>query len=421
VPDIAIECHDVWKSYRIYHQRAHTLKERVLSRRNRFEEFWALTGVDLEFPTGSTTGIIGANGSGKSTLLKTMARILTPNRGSVRVSGTISSLLELGIGFHPELTGQENVYLSGSLMGRSKRDIAALYDGIVEFAGIEAFMDSPVKNYSTGMYARLAFALAVSVEPEILLVDEVLAVGDESFASRCFERMAEFRAQGRTIVIVTHSLDTVRSLCAQAAWLDKGVVKEVGPSHDVVAGYLGHVHRDTSDRPPEEPIVVASGDHFGSSEVVVTELGFFDAHGRSVGSFRTGDPMVIRLRYRVDRPVADLSCTVAVYRSDNLALMTAQNSNSVGLWLEPSGEGTIEVVIPELPLLRGTYLISVALHDKAVRRFYDWHERRFSFMVFDNRDSALEGGSVQIQSEWRTTDAHAPHMSLDHGPPAGYM
>lgn len=416
MPDIAIECHDVWKSYRIYHQRAHTLKERVLSRRNRFEEFWALTGVDLEFPTGSTTGIIGANGSGKSTLLKTMARILTPNRGSVRVSGTISSLLELGIGFHPELTGQENVYLSGSLMGRTKRDIAALYDEIVEFAGIEAFMDSPVKNYSTGMYARLAFALAVSVDPEILLVDEVLAVGDESFASRCFERMAEFRSQGRTIVIVTHSLDTVRSLCAQAAWLDKGVVKEVGPSHDVVAGYLGHVHRDISEHEPDEPIVVSSGDRFGSSEVVVTELGFYDAEARSAGAFRTGETATVRIGYRVDRPVADLSCTVAVYRSDNLAYVFGQNSKAAGLHLEPSGEATIELVIPELPLLRGTYLVSVALHDHAVRRFYDWHERRFSFMVFDSRTSAVEGGTVRVDSEWRATDAHAPHLSLDRGP-----
>jgi ABC-2 type transport system ATP-binding protein len=416
MPDIAIECHDVWKSYRIYHQRAHTLKERVLSRRHRFEEFWALTGIDLEFPTGSTTGIIGANGSGKSTLLKTMARILTPNRGSVRVSGTVSSLLELGIGFHPELTGHENVFLSGSLMGRSKRDVAALYDEIVEFAGIQDFMDSPVKNYSTGMYARLAFALAVSVDPEILLVDEVLAVGDESFANRCFERMAEFRSQGRTIVIVTHSLDTVRSLCAEAAWLDKGVVKEVGPSHDVVASYLGHVHRDTTDHPPEEPIVVAGGDHFGTSDVVLTELGFFGADGRSAGAFRTGEMMRIRLGYRVERPVDDLSCTVAVYRSDNLAYVFGQNSKSAGLHLEPSGEATIEVVIPELPLLRGTYMVSVALHDHAVRRFFDWHERRFSFMVFDNRNSAVEGGTVSITSEWATTDAHAPQLSLDPSP-----
>ena len=411
--DIAIECHDVWKSYRIYHQRAHTLKERVLTRRHRFDEFWALTGVNLEFPAGSTTGIIGANGSGKSTLLKTMARILTPNRGAVRVSGTISSLLELGIGFHPELTGQENVYLSGSLMGRSQRDIAALYDEIVEFAGIQEFMDSPVKNYSTGMYARLAFALAVSVDPEILLVDEVLAVGDESFANRCYERMAEFRSQGRTVVIVTHSLETVRSLCAQAVWMDKGVVKEVGPSQDVVASYLGHVHRDTSDHPPEEPITVTSGERFGSSEVVLTELGFFDAEGRSAGAFRTGERMTVRIGYRVDRPITDLSCTVAVYRSDNLAYVFGQNSKSEGLPLEPSGQADIELVIPELPLLRGTYLVSVALHDHAVRRCSDWHERRFSFMVFDNRTSSVEGGTVQVATEWRATDAHAPHLSLD--------
>ncbi|MDQ3897347.1 MAG: ABC transporter ATP-binding protein [Actinomycetota bacterium] len=416
--DLAIDCHDVWKSYRIYHQRAHTLKERVLARRNRFDEFWALTGVDLEFPTGSTTGIIGANGSGKSTLLKTMARILTPNRGTVRVSGTISSLLELGIGFHPELTGHENVYLSGSLMGRTKRDMDALYDEIVEFAGIEAFMDSPVKNYSTGMYARLAFALAVSVEPEILLVDEVLAVGDESFAGRCFERMADFRRQGRTIVLVTHALETVRSLCAQAAWLDKGVVKEVGPSHDVVASYLGHVHRDISEQEPDEPIAVSPGDHFGTSEVLLTEMGFYDADGNSVGSFRTDETFVIRIGYRVEKPVKNLSCTFAVYRSDTLAYVFAQNSKAAGLYLDPSGEGTMEVVIPRLPLLRGTYLVSVALHDYDVRRFYDWHERRFSFIVFDNKTSSVEGGTLHVESAWRSTDAHAQHLAYEPAPEA---
>ena len=179
----AVVCEEVWKSFRIYHQRSNSLKERVITRRNHFEEFWALKDISLEIPHGATLGIVGSNGSGKSTLLKTIARILTPNKGSVHVEGRMSSLLELGTGFHPELTGRENVFLGGSVMGMSKLELNKNYSGIVEFAGIESFIDMPMKNYSSGMYARLAFALAISVDPEILVIDEVLAVGDEDFQS----------------------------------------------------------------------------------------------------------------------------------------------------------------------------------------------------------------------------------------------
>ncbi len=246
--DIAISCDGVWKSYRIYHQRAHTLKEKVLSRAHRYEDFWALKGIDLEVEAGTTIGIIGANGSGKSTLLKTLAKILTPNKGSLTVRGTISPLLELGTGFHPELTGKENVFLAGSLLGQPKKEIEKRYDGIVDFAGIETFMDIPVKNYSSGMYARLAFAVAISVDPEILIVDEVLSVGDEGFQMKCWERISELRAEGRTIVLVSHSLPTVRTLCSKAVWLEKGTVREVGKAADVVADYLAEVHHETAEQ-----------------------------------------------------------------------------------------------------------------------------------------------------------------------------
>jgi ABC-2 type transport system ATP-binding protein len=393
----------MWKSYRIYHQRAHTLKEKVLSRGHRYDEFWALRDIDLSIPVGTTLGIIGPNGSGKSTLLKTMAKILTPNRGVVRVNGTMSSLLELGIGFHPELTGRENVFLSGSLLGQTRSDVEQRYDSIVEFADIEEFMDTPVKNYSTGMYARLAFAVAVSVEPEILLVDEVLSVGDENFQMRCYERISEFRRQGRTIVLVSHSLDTIRSLCDEAVWVDEGVIRQAGEAHEVVASYLAEVHGS----PDVDPMLALTGRRLGTGDALITKVAFLDETGAPTTSFHTGKQMTVRLRYQASRPVYDVSCAVTIFRAETLVLLFSQNTREGGVPLDLSGEGTIEFTIPELPLLKGSYLMSVALHDHMAKKVYDWHERRYSFLVFENPELPYAGGLMHVPSEWKVSHARA--------------
>lgn len=403
MPDNAIVCEDLWKSYRIYHQRSHTLKERLTSRRSRYDQFWALKGVDLEVVSGSTVGLIGQNGSGKSTLLKTMARILSPNRGTVEVNGAVSSLLELGIGFHPELTGRENVYLGGSLLGLTRRDIDARYDEIVEFAGIEPFMDAPVKNYSTGMYARLAFATAVSVDPEILLIDEVLSVGDESFQMRCYERIAEFRNDGRTIVLVSHSLDTIRSLCSQAVLIHEGVVTLAGNPHDVVAGYLREIYAETEHQ--QEGTL--GPNRFGTGEAEITQVGILDGEGEPGSMFRTGDSLTIRVNYRLNESLADASCGIAVYRAENLTYLFGHNSREAGISLGPSGAGTLEYTVPSLPLMAGSYVVTVALHDTA-KRIYDYHDRQYSFLVFERPGSQVEKGIVQVPSQWKVGPSRIP-------------
>jgi ABC-type polysaccharide/polyol phosphate transport system ATPase subunit len=237
VSDVAISCEGVWKRYRLYEHRSGTIKDRLLSGRSHYRTLWALSDVSVEVRSGTSLGVIGANGSGKSTFLRVIAGILEPDRGSVRTRGVISSLLELGMGFHPELTGRENLFLSGVLMGWTKRDIAARYDDIVEFAGIESFMDAAIKTYSTGMYARLAFALATAVEPDILLVDEVLAVGDEAFQARSRARIAELWSEGRTVVVVSHSREMINDLCDSAVWLEGGVVKATGDVEQVTSAY----------------------------------------------------------------------------------------------------------------------------------------------------------------------------------------
>ncbi|MDQ4133779.1 MAG: ABC transporter ATP-binding protein [Actinomycetota bacterium] len=395
--DVAIRCRDVWKSYRVYHQRSHTLKEKVLSRRNRFDEFWALNGVDLEVRTGTTLGILGSNGCGKSTLLKTMARVLTPNRGSVEVSGTVSPLLELGTGFHPELTGRENLYLGGSLLGRTQRDIASKYDEIVEFAVMADFMDMPLKNYSSGMQARLAFALASSVDPEILLVDEVLSVGDERFQIRCHQRIAEFRAEGRTIVLVSHNLDTIRSLCSQAAWMENGIVRSAGPAHDVVGTYLVEVHGETDDRQSSPSL----GSRYGNGHARITDVVLLDGDGVVADGFRTGETLRLRLNYQADDAVDDVCCGVAVHRADDLTHVFGQNTRQAGFPLTLSPEGMIEFTVPSLPLLPGRYVVTLALHDQGGKTVYDWHERRYPLLVSENPALPPGAGLVHVAGRWK--------------------
>ena len=234
----AISVDSVWKSFRLYHEKNQYIKAALLrGRRARYDEFWAVQDVSFEIPFGTTFGIIGANGSGKSTLLKCIAGILALEKGSIKMNGRMSALLELGAGFHPELSGRENIYLNGAILGMSKNEINSRYDNIVEFAGLGQFIDTPVKNFSSGMVVRLGFAIATNVDPEILIIDEVLAVGDQEYQQRCFEKIEEFRAEGRTIVLVSHGLSHIEQLCNEVAWLDKGTLRALGPAHEVVSEY----------------------------------------------------------------------------------------------------------------------------------------------------------------------------------------
>jgi len=239
---IAIAIESLWKRFIVRHNRMETLKDRVVGvldhrRRERRETFWALRDVTLSVESGETLGLIGPNGSGKSTLLRLIARTLTPTRGRVEVRGRVSPMLEIGVGFHPELTGQENIYLNGSLLGLSRREVDRMYRLIVEFAELEDFIDVPVKHYSGGTQARLGFSIAAHLDPDILLIDEVLSVGDEAFQRKCQERLQQFRARGKTILIVSHNLRAVAALCDRACLLLRGRVVGVGRADSVVARY----------------------------------------------------------------------------------------------------------------------------------------------------------------------------------------
>lgn len=235
---IAVSVQSVSKKFRLYHERNQTLKSAIMRRRvSVHEDYWALRDVSFEIKQGSTFGLIGSNGSGKSTLLKCMAKILVPDLGTIKMNGRTAALLEVGSGFHPELSGRENIYLNGSILGMSKKEIASKFDEIVDFSGVEQFIDQPVKNYSSGMFVRLGFSVAIHVDPDILLVDEVLAVGDAEFQEKCRGKFAEFQSVGKTVVIVSHSLPTVLSMCDEVAWLNKGELMECGEARATVAAY----------------------------------------------------------------------------------------------------------------------------------------------------------------------------------------
>ena len=235
----AVEVREVTKKFRLYHERNQSLKSAIMRRKTSvYEDFLAVNGVSFDVPQGSTFGLIGSNGSGKSTLLKCLAKIYTPTSGTIKYSGKMAALLEVGSGFHHELSGLENIYLNGSILGMSRREIDSKLDQIIEFSGVEKFIDQPVKNYSSGMYVRLGFSVAISVEPEILVVDEVLAVVDAEFQEKCLTKFKDFKKQGKTVIMVSHSMESIVSMCDHAAWLEKGNLKTVGTAKQTVAKYL---------------------------------------------------------------------------------------------------------------------------------------------------------------------------------------
>ena len=394
----AIEVRGLWKNFRLYHERNQHLKAAILrGRRARYEEFWALKGIDLEIPHGSTFGLIGSNGSGKSTLLKCMARILYPNRGSVDVSGRLSALLELGAGFHPELSGRENVFLNGAILGMSKRDLMSRFDAIVDFAGIEKFIDAPVKNYSNGMTLRLGFAIASHVEPEILLIDEVLAVGDQAFQAKCTEKIEAFRNEGRTIVIVSHGLASIHQLCEKSAWLEKGEIRSIGNSVDVITEYTGE---SFNAQPRQEGEI---GSRWGNGAVEITSVHMVDANGKQTLSHTTGEFVEIEIDFTAHRNLRE---TVFGVKVSNLHGTEIWNTNTKRRrqfieYLRDSG--TVRVRIPSLPLLEGSYDLTVTASDHTEHKIYDCWDKRVRFDVTPG--SNFDAGLITVDSEWDTSAA----------------
>jgi len=385
----AIRVQDVTKRFLLQEDRATSIKELFTSRRRRNSErgFKAVKGVSLDIPAGSTFGLIGHNGSGKSTLLRLMAGIHQPSSGSVTTSGRISALLELGSGFHPELTGRENIYLNGAMLGIPKKEMAANIDAIVDFSGLHEFIDQPVKVYSSGMFVRLGFAVSVHVNPEILLVDEVMAVGDEAFQRQCLEHMYKLRREGVTIVFVSHSLGLVETMCETVAWLDHGELMKVGRASEVCQAYLAKVNASEADRRSAEVVERDAArelelDHQGSGEIRVVHVDALHSEDWTrLPQATTGEGLIFRVWLDAVEPITEPVISFDIFHENGIHVGGATTRGHIELGTVARGQSYIDFQVPSLAINPGTYLIATEILDREGLHTFDKLGRIIPFSV----------------------------------------
>jgi ABC-2 type transport system ATP-binding protein/lipopolysaccharide transport system ATP-binding protein len=407
--DVAIEIRDVTKRFRRYLDRKTNVKEIFSARRartKRHEDFWALKGVSLDIPRGKTFGLIGHNGSGKSTLLKLVAGIHRPTDGSIEAHGRISAMLELGAGFHPEMSGRDNIYLNGSILGMTRKQIDAAMDKIIEFSGLEEFIDTPVKVYSSGMYVRLGFAIAVNLDPEILIVDEVIAVGDEEFQRRCFDHLYELRRRGVTIVLVTHSLGLVADLCDEVAWLDRGTLRAVGAANEVVDQYLSAVNqREAAARGATDSHADDGGEgktpRRGTGEIRVTNVEYLDRDGRPTPFLATGRPCTVRLSYQATTSLPSVTFGLGFTTESGVQVAGPNSGYGEAAFAVQQGAGHVDFTMDALSLQPGEFLVTTAVVDKG--HAYDYLDRAFVLKI--RADDVTEPGLVKLAGRWALSPA----------------
>jgi ABC-type polysaccharide/polyol phosphate transport system ATPase subunit len=400
----AILAQGLGKAYRLYDKPIDRLWELLLPGSKRHREFWAVRNVYLDIAHGSTVGIIGENGAGKSSLLKLLTGITQPSTGTLRVNGRISSLLELGAGFHPEFSGRDNVYLNCSLLGMSEDEIEERFPKIVEFSELGDFIDRPVKTYSSGMYVRLGFAVASSVDPDILMIDEALSVGDEHFKGKCINRLNEFREQGKTTIFVSHDMGTVKSMCQWVVLMDKGEVLEQGTAEKVADEYLKRAKARGNERMSSLNRGSSAYPRWGTGEVETLEVEMLDASGAPTLAFTTLEPFAVRIRFRVHQRVRNPVFGLGIYRSDGTYINGSNHH-----WrerpivvdaVEPGEEGEVVMRFDALPLLQGQYYLTTFLYDhsKAAPTAIDHREHVVTFEVIDAR--RLQHGMLFLPARW---------------------
>lgn len=390
--EFAIDATDVSKRFLRHADRRQSLKERVVrGRARRSEDFWALRNVSLKVPRGSVYGLIGHNGSGKSTMLKLITGIYRPTSGTIQADGRIGALIELGAGFHPEMSGRENIRLNGAILGLSKREVNAATEQIIEFSGLQEFIDDPVKHYSSGMYVRLGFAVAVNLQPDILLVDEVLAVGDEEFQRKCFDHLAALRKAGRTIVVVSHSLGQIESLCDEVTWLEHGEVQETSDASTVVTSYLARVNAEESARNPRIAAVRDDGGRDSGAVVTATRAEVVDAQGQLVDHVETGTTCYFNVGISSSELFLGPNVRLAI-QHDSGPLITMLSNHRHGVdygWID--GDRTVTVGLTNTPLLPGRYILHIDIFDHLGTRLVDSWADALEFVVRSPRGEMGQG------------------------------
>ena len=428
--ETVITVRDITKSFKVYYDKGHNIKERILYRgRGKYERREVLRGISFDVKKGEAIGLIGSNGCGKSTTLKLLTGIMYPDTGSVELKGRVSALIELGAGFHPDMSGRENIYTNAAIFGLSRKEVDECIDDIIAFSELEEFIDNPVRTYSSGMYMRLAFSVAINVKADILLIDEILAVGDAAFQAKCFNKLREIKGQGTTIVIVSHSLSQIEQICERSIWIMDGKIRMEGAPREVHAEYMAFMSEKVDYHPaapqkkpgeetpdadtapedqekngetsgeaaeeadPQKP----NGSRWGSREAEMTSVRVLDADGKECTLFNPLDDITVRIRYRSRIPLKDVVLGLAIYREDGEYIYgTNSLLDQVGV-VELDGTGTIDLEMRHVGLNQGTYAVDLALH-RPDGFSYDFWRNTCCFSISEKRG---EVGIISLDHEWK--------------------
>ena len=405
---IAVDVQHVGKRFKRRTDRRNSLKERIVRGRSRgSEDFWAVRDATLQIPAGSVFGLIGHNGSGKSTLLKMIGGIYRPTEGTIATQGRVAALIELGAGFHPDMTGRENIGLNGSILGLSRKEVAAVTEEIIEFSGLGDFIDDPVKHYSSGMYVRLGFSVAVHMDPDVLIVDEVLAVGDEEFQRKCFDHLSKLRRRGCTIVVVSHALGQLEGLCDEIAWLDHGRLQLTGDPSTVIAAYLSRVNADETAR---NPMITATRDAEGVKPLTVTSAAIVDTNGEPLGHAETSTTFNVRVGLALTEEILGPNVRIALQHDTGpLIAMLSNHQLGTDFGFVLPGEHTIDIAILDNPLLPGRYRVHVDVFDHTGNAVLDSWNDAIEFAVRSQRGE-INQGFVNLPARYSFYGSNRPEI-----------
>ncbi len=405
-PENAIEVNHVTKSFKVYLDKGNTLKEKVLfKKRRRYEERNVLKDISFQVKKGEAVGLIGHNGCGKSTTLKLLTRIMYPDAGEIKMSGRVSSLIELGAGFHEDMSGRENIYINASIFGLSRKEIDERMEAIINFSELQDFIDNPVRTYSSGMYMRLAFSVAINVDADILLVDEILAVGDVNFQAKCFNRLREIKGQGTTIVIVSHSMDQIEQICDRSIWIHEGDIRRQGRPRDVHPEYLdfmGEKRQERAEKEKEEAPqektepTVTEEKRWGNGDARIRRVMILDREGKERSVIKTDEQVTISIEYEIKNTVEDAVIGIGFFRSDGVQCYGTNTRIDKLPEFKLAGDGVAEVEISSLNLIPGQYLLDVAIESQ-IGIAVDYFREAYRFEVFSDISDV---GVARIAHQW---------------------
>ena len=423
-PENAIEVHNITKKFKVYLDKGRTLKERTLfSGRRKYENREVLRGISFEVKKGEAIGLIGHNGCGKSTTLKMLTKIMYPDSGSIEMNGRVSSLIELGAGFHPDMSGRENIYINASIFGLTKKEIEERIDDIIEFSELEDFIDNPVRTYSSGMYMRLAFAVAINVDADILLIDEILAVGDVAFQAKCFNRLRQIKSEGTTIVIVSHSLNQIEQICERSIWIHDGLIRLEGSPYDVHPQYMafmagnslaesatkkkvkaenGEVNEEANQETEnasddtEKKDDKKDGKRWGSKEVVIDKITVLDSEGKERDTFLNSEEIIVKINYTNNAKLENSVVGVAIYRDDKVHIYGTNTLIDMSRMLPLKESGVITLKFDNIPVNAGNYIFDLAFH-KPDGFEYDFWRDAFRLKI---KNVKGEIGVMSIAHSW---------------------